>query len=52
MSDEFDASEPVDEGAFGIDAFSVDDRLRLFHFAAAVESQCATNAGCQSSSSS
>ena len=30
-----DASDPVDEGAFGIDAFSLDDRLRLFRFAAA-----------------
>ncbi|MET8842207.1 hypothetical protein ABZW67_19195 [Streptomyces rubiginosohelvolus] len=40
MSNEFDlpetdAAAPVDEGAFGIDAFSLDDRLRLFHFAAA-----------------
>ncbi|WP_328406201.1 DUF2397 domain-containing protein [Streptomyces sp. NBC_00390] len=40
MSDEpdptgADAPDPVDEGAFGIDAFSLDDRLRLFHFAAA-----------------
>jgi uncharacterized protein (TIGR02677 family) len=35
VSDEPDAPEPVDEGAFGIDAFSLDDRLRLFHFAAA-----------------
>lgn len=30
-----DVPDPVDEGAFGIDAFSLDDRLRLFHFAAA-----------------
>lgn len=31
-------TEPVDapiDGAFGIDAFTLDDRLRLFHFAAA-----------------
>lgn len=35
VSDQPDAPEPVDEGAFGIDAFSLDDRLRLFHFAAA-----------------
>ncbi|MGW5064198.1 hypothetical protein ACWEQ2_44235 [Streptomyces sp. NPDC004096] len=40
MSDEFDVPEPdaadlVDEGAFGIDVFSLDDRMRLFHFAAA-----------------
>jgi uncharacterized protein (TIGR02677 family) len=30
-----EASDPADEAAFGIDAFSLDDRLRLFHFAAA-----------------
>jgi uncharacterized protein (TIGR02677 family) len=35
VSDEPNAPKPVDEGAFGIDAFSLDDRLRLFHFAAA-----------------
>jgi hypothetical protein len=26
---------PVETGAFGIDAFTLDDRMRLFHFAAA-----------------
>ncbi|MGW6262608.1 TIGR02677 family protein [Streptomyces sp. NPDC055085] len=35
MSDQSDALGPVNEDAFGIDAFSFDDRLRLFHFAAA-----------------
>lgn len=29
------ASEAAGSGAFGIDAFTLDDRLRLFHFAAA-----------------
>ncbi|MGH3294180.1 MAG: TIGR02677 family protein [Trebonia sp.] len=29
------ASQPGADGAFGIDAFTADDRLRLFHFAAA-----------------
>ncbi|HXZ76710.1 MAG TPA: hypothetical protein VEH31_38375, partial [Streptosporangiaceae bacterium] len=28
-------SAPAGDAAFGIDAFTVDDRLRLFHFAAA-----------------
>ncbi|MFE0641757.1 TIGR02677 family protein [Streptomyces sp. NPDC058877] len=35
MTDESMALEAADEGAFGIDAFTLDDRLRLFHFAAA-----------------
>ena len=30
-----EAPSPAGDGAFGIDAFTADDRLRLFHFAAA-----------------
>ncbi|MFG2305439.1 TIGR02677 family protein [Actinacidiphila glaucinigra] len=35
MNDEPGAPETASDGAFGIDAFTLDDRLRLFHFAAA-----------------
>src|SRR3954451_11471788 len=35
VTDQSAAPESADEDAFGIDAFSLDDRLRLFHFAAA-----------------